>query len=83
MIFYMALQLRNQAGALQVPNVKYAMTHNLGLGGSAFVSVLKRADFYEQGDDPSKRFGYNIADECRRITGELKSPIVETFPGGF
>lgn len=68
MVGYMALQLRGEAGQLQVPNVKAALTHNIGLGGSCVVTVLRKADFYKSGSHNRERFGYDFADECRRMT---------------
>eukprot|EP00294_Goniomonas_avonlea_P001376 CAMPEP_0114554198 /NCGR_PEP_ID=MMETSP0114-20121206/8083_1 /TAXON_ID=31324 /ORGANISM="Goniomonas sp, Strain m" /LENGTH=549 /DNA_ID=CAMNT_0001739231 /DNA_START=17 /DNA_END=1666 /DNA_ORIENTATION=+ len=35
-------QLRGEAGKRQVPNLKYALQHNLGLGGAAVVGVYGR-----------------------------------------
>eukprot|EP00127_Corallochytrium_limacisporum_P000194 Clim_evm11s7 gene=Clim_evmTU11s7 len=34
-------QIRGMAGPRQVPNVKYALQHNLGLGGAAVVTLYK------------------------------------------
>ena len=34
-------QLRGEADARQVPNVKYALQHNIGLGGAAIVGIYK------------------------------------------
>jgi sterol carrier protein 2 len=34
-------QLRGQADKRQVPNVKYALQHNIGLGGAAIVAIYK------------------------------------------
>lgn len=34
-------QLRGQAGKRQVPNVKYALQHNIGLGGAAVVGIYR------------------------------------------
>lgn len=34
-------QLRNEAGKRQVPNVRYALQHNIGLGGAAVVGIYK------------------------------------------
>ncbi|PWN40503.1 putative sterol carrier protein [Ceraceosorus guamensis] len=70
MVAYMALQLRGEAGALQVENVKAALTHNIGLGGSCVVSILKKASFYKDGAHNKDRFGYDFANECRRMTEE-------------
>lgn len=38
----MVWQLRNEAGKRQVKNAKVAVSHNLGLGGAAVVTVYKR-----------------------------------------
>lgn len=35
-------QLRGIAGKRQVPNLKYALQHNLGLGGACVVSLYKK-----------------------------------------
>lgn len=70
MIAYMTLQLRNEAGKLQVPNVKHALTHNIGLGGSCVVTVLKKAPFYKEGAHNKDRFGYDFASEERKLTEE-------------
>ncbi|MEZ5160589.1 MAG: hypothetical protein R2709_07480 [Marmoricola sp.] len=37
-------QLRGAANARQVENVNAALQHNIGLGGSAVVSIYQRAD---------------------------------------
>ncbi|CAO1625821.1 unnamed protein product [Parajaminaea phylloscopi] len=68
MVAYMTLQLRNEAGPLQVKDVKYALTHNIGLGGSCVVTVLKKAPFYKEGSHNKDRFGYDFAAEERRMT---------------
>lgn len=68
MLFYLTLQLRGEAGQLQVPDVRHAMSHNVGLGGSCVVTVLRRAEFYQKGSTQQQRLGYNVADECRSIT---------------
>jgi len=34
-------QLRNMCGKRQVPNVKYGLQHNLGLGGAVMIAVYK------------------------------------------
>lgn len=72
MIFYLTLQIRGEAGDLQVPNVKNAMAHNLGLGGSCVVSILRKPEFYKKGSTTADRLGYNVANEVRGITeGDL------------
>lgn len=70
MIAYMTLQLRNEAGPLQVKDVKHALTHNIGLGGSCVVAILKKAPFYKEGSHNKDRFGYDFAAEERRMTKE-------------
>lgn len=35
-------QLRGIAGKRQVPNLKYALQHNLGLGGACVVALYKK-----------------------------------------
>ena len=49
----MCWQLRNEAGRRQVKDARVAMSHNLGLGGAAVVTVYKRPD--EWLDLPMKR----------------------------
>jgi len=68
MIFYLNLQVRGEAGALQASNVRNALAHNLGLGGSCVVSILRKPSFYKKGTTSKDRFGYDIANECRLIT---------------
>ncbi len=71
MIKYMVDQLRGDAGVLQVKNVKHAMTHNIGLGGSCVVTVLRRPSFFKDGaTNSAKRFGYNAGDQVKSITEE-------------
>ncbi|CBQ72225.1 probable sterol carrier protein [Sporisorium reilianum SRZ2] len=69
MIKYMVDQLRGDAGALQVKNVQNALTHNIGLGGSCVVTILRRPSFYKAGvTNSAKRFGYNAGDNVKSIT---------------
>ncbi|EJD55272.1 thiolase-like protein [Auricularia subglabra TFB-10046 SS5] len=78
MHFYITTQLRNWAGPMQVPGLvdvpgnargKYGLVHNLGLGGAAVVSLLRRPEFYQAGgEDGRTRVGYNHAHEVRPIT---------------
>jgi sterol carrier protein 2 len=71
MIKYMVDQLRGDAGALQVKNVKHALTHNIGLGGSCVVTILRRPAFFKAGaTNSAKRFGYNAGDQVKSITEE-------------
>lgn len=88
-------QLRGWAGAMQDPRcvpgqlekegkTAYALAHNLGLGGSCVVSILRRPSFYtaEQTPDGRDRLGYNHAAECRPVsTAECVCPILLAFPG--
>ena len=68
MIFYLVNQLRGEAGALQADNVRNCLSHNIGLGGSCVVTVLRRPQFYKKGSTSKDRLGYNVGDECRRLT---------------
>ncbi|KAK4057875.1 hypothetical protein OIO90_001094 [Microbotryomycetes sp. JL221] len=80
MVFYLTMQLRGWAGPMQMedakPGVKekqgkqaYALAHNLGLGGSCVVTVLKRPEFFKQGgQDGRARVGYNHGCECKPVT---------------
>ncbi|KAI8145011.1 thiolase-like protein [Fennellomyces sp. T-0311] len=57
-------QARNWAGDRQVPNVKYALQHNVGLGGAVVVTIYKKATAnYTQ-----PHVGYNPAVEARPIS---------------
>ena len=47
----LCLHLRNEAGRRQVQHVRFALQHNLGLGGAAFVAAYKKAIF----DSPKAR----------------------------
>ncbi|KAG6332410.1 hypothetical protein ID866_6681 [Astraeus odoratus] len=48
---------------------KYGLVHNIGIGGAAVVSLLRRPEFYNPGGvDGRSRLGYNHGSECRRIT---------------
>lgn len=44
-------QIRGRCGKRQVPNVKYAMQHNIGIGGAGVVAMYKLAD--QSGAKPS------------------------------
>lgn len=59
-------QLRNWTGDRQVANAKYALQHNVGLGGAVVVTIYKKAS---QGST-QPRVGYNPAVEARPITQE-------------
>jgi len=77
MYFYVTTQLRNWAGPMQAPNLfntpdkqgKFGLVHNIGLGGAAVVSLLRRPEFWEEGGpDGRDRLGYNHAHEARSIS---------------
>ncbi|KAH7104327.1 thiolase-like protein [Auriculariales sp. MPI-PUGE-AT-0066] len=78
MHYYIAMQLRQWAGPMQAPGLldgsgngrgKFGLVHNIGLGGAAVVSLLRRPEFWKDGgDDGRSRIGYNHACEARRIT---------------
>ncbi|CAG8608157.1 1725_t:CDS:2 [Ambispora leptoticha] len=63
-------QLRGWCEERQVPNIQYALQHNIGLGGAAVVTIYKRAEGLskpKKSQDPRKRFGYNPAIEAKPI----------------
>ncbi|BGP39095.1 hypothetical protein JCM10449v2_003033 [Rhodotorula kratochvilovae] len=82
MAFYLVNQLRGWAGPMQdprcVPGVlekegktAYALAHNLGLGGSCVVTLLRRPEFYQaekKKPDGRDRLGYNHAAECKPVS---------------
>lgn len=68
MIFSAVLQVRGEGGRLQAPDVRNALTHNLGLRGACIVSILHRPSFWKPGSTATARFGYNVADEVRQIS---------------
>ncbi|KAI8880341.1 thiolase [Backusella circina FSU 941] len=59
-------QLRGWTGERQVPNVKYALQHNVGLGGAVVVSIYKKANAGKS----QPKASYNPAVEARPITQE-------------
>ena len=61
-------QVRGWAGKRQVPNVKLALQHNVGLGGAVVVSLLGKGFPSAATPAPDARLGYNAAVECRPIT---------------
>jgi len=79
MHFYITMQLRDWAGPMQAPDLfsikdkrgKYGLVHNIGLGGAAVVSLLRRPEFFNPGgEDGRTRLGYNHAHELKGITME-------------
>lgn len=57
-------QLRNWAGPMQAPGLfddlandprgKFALVHNIGLGGAAVVSLLRRPEFWKEGGEDGR-----------------------------
>jgi sterol carrier protein 2 len=68
MIFYLTQQIRGEAGPLQAQNVSHALAHNVGLGGSCVVSILRKPAFYKKGSTGAQRFGYDMAAEVRGVS---------------
>ncbi|TPX35651.1 hypothetical protein SmJEL517_g01962 [Synchytrium microbalum] len=73
-------QLRGWAGERQIQNVKYALQHNVGLGGAVVVTVYSKAFPNAKPSasyvDPRARVGYNPATECRTISKEDVAKVV-------
>ncbi|GAA6012312.1 hypothetical protein JCM8202_003281 [Rhodotorula sphaerocarpa] len=80
MAFYCCMQLRGWAGPMQDPRcvpdalekegkTAYTLAHNVGLGGSAVVTIFRRPDFFKTGGKPDgrDRLGYNHGCECKRV----------------
>lgn len=61
-------QLRGIAGKRQVPNLKYALQHNLGLGGACVVSLYKK---YNQNKSP----GTSDLKDIERLEKIANTPI--------
>lgn len=59
-------QLRGWTGDRQVPNVNYALQHNVGLGGAVVVTIYKKANSAQA----KPRASYNPAVEARPISKE-------------
>ncbi|KAL0075118.1 thiolase-like protein [Phycomyces blakesleeanus] len=59
-------QIRGWAGDRQVPNVEYALQHNVGLGGAVVITIYKRG----QVNQPKPLTRYNPGCEARYITRE-------------
>ncbi|TNY22088.1 thiolase-like protein [Rhodotorula diobovata] len=76
--FFLVNQLRGWAGPMQDPRVvpggpvakPYVLGHNLGLGGSCVVTLLRRPDFYQAGQKPDgqDRVGYSHGHVCKPVT---------------
>lgn len=60
-------QLRGWCGQRQVSEAKYALQHNIGLGGAAVVTLYHRNSSV---NDHWKRLGYNPAVELRGVSDQ-------------
>jgi sterol carrier protein 2 len=60
--------VRGWAGKRQVPNVRHALQHNVGLGGAVVVSLLRKGFPEVPTAAPAARLGYNAATECRPVS---------------
>ncbi|KAI8907911.1 thiolase-like protein [Gorgonomyces haynaldii] len=75
-------QLRGWTGKRQVPHPRYALQHNIGLGGAVVIGLYKKANLKSQGDiDSRKRFGYNPAVESRQVTKEQVQKVMSRKGG--
>ncbi|RUS25866.1 thiolase-like protein [Jimgerdemannia flammicorona] len=59
-------QLRGWAGDRQVANVKYALQHNIGLGGAVVITLYRKMNNKKS----QPHVGYNPATEARPISAE-------------
>ena len=62
------MQVRGWAGKRQVPNVRYALQHNLGLGGAVVVTAYTKGFPSVPTPAPDRLLGYNAAVELRGVT---------------
>ncbi|KAI8850076.1 thiolase-like protein [Chytridium lagenaria] len=64
---------RGWTGKRQTQNPRYALQHNIGLGGAVVITLYKKPEGLPapgKWQDPRERFGYNPATECRDIREE-------------
>jgi sterol carrier protein 2 len=66
------------AGKRQIPNMRYGLQHNIGLGGAAVVTLYKKAALPAdpKWQDPVQRFGYNPAVEARGVTPDMIRKVI-------
>ncbi|KAJ3077479.1 sterol carrier protein 2 [Quaeritorhiza haematococci] len=88
-------QLRGWCGDRQVPNIRYALQHNIGLGGAVVVGIYRKAHlgptFHKQPvQDPRERFGYNPATAAKGVKEadvlrvmSRKGALIGTKEGGL
>jgi len=67
-------QLRGQADKRQVKNVKYALSHNIGLGGAAVVGIYKLA--FPQATSPKEETVIN-EHKSKRFFDEIEAKLKE------
>lgn len=66
--------LRGWATNREVPNTRYALQHNVGLGGAVVVTVYKKPEG-SSAQDGRSRMGYNPAIESHPITKEMLQKV--------
>ncbi len=66
---------RGWAGPRQVPNVKHAVQHNVGLGGAVVVALYRRYE-KNQTTDPIKIHGYNPAVQSKNVSEALVKKVM-------
>lgn len=66
-------QLRNKAGKRQVPNVKYALQHNIGLGGAAVVGIYKLGFPTNASQSTVSSSTSSSSSDLKATTSQLKS----------
>ena len=67
-------------------NIKYALQHNIGLGGAVVISIYKQAELPNKLYDKEgwkQRFGYNPAVESKGVTekdvGKVRSKQISEY----
>ncbi|WFD32004.1 propanoyl-CoA C-acyltransferase [Malassezia sp. CBS 17886] len=75
-------QLRGWADNRQIPGVKFALAHNVGLGGAVVISIYKKPSFYKEGgDDGRKRLGGNPATAVLPVSQKDYEQVVSKTHG--
>ena len=74
-------QVRGWCGQRQVPNVKYALQHNVGLGGAVVVTLYSKGFPNVPTPGPSKAFGYNPATKADIIISITDQDYVDLASG--
>ena len=76
-------QLRGWCGKRQRPGARYALQHNIGLGGACVVTVYGKTNNTSPKTDPNLRHGYNPAVECRPVSEDDIQKVIALRTSDF